>query len=211
MAAEEPILGAAAPPDTQQLEELVQRARQGDESVLPALRMLLDEQPDLWQQAGDLALQARAAWLALLAGPDLVLREAVERKLRELEAELSATEPTLLERLVIARVIAGWMQVEYVDAMYAQSRMAKATTGLLLDLQRRQESAQARYLAAVKMLATVRRLLGPTKPASEPTKRPVAENRRQRVSGPRRDRGRTTTGSSFDGHALFHQASHGTQ
>jgi hypothetical protein len=167
MAVAEPAGSAVDPPEPSQLEELVRRARRGDESVLPALRVLLDDQPGVWRQAGDLALQARAAWLALLAGPDLLLRERVERKLRELEAELCGAEPTPLERLVVARVLAGWLASECADVAFAQAKLAKASAGLLRDLQRRQDSAQSRYLAAVRMLATVR-LLRPKRTAGEP-------------------------------------------
>jgi hypothetical protein len=174
MASEYPKPSADESPAGQSLEELVRRARQGEQSVLPELRMLLDQQPNLWRQAGDLALQARAAWLALLAGPDLLLRESIERTLHKLEAELSGSASTALERLVVARVLAGWLQAEYADAACAQAKAAKASPGLLRDLQQRQESAQSRYLAAIRMLATIRRLLPSAKAASERIKKTQA-------------------------------------
>jgi hypothetical protein len=175
MTAEVPTPSADESSAGQTLEGLVQRARQGDKAVLPELRRLLDERPDLWQQAGDLALQARTVWLALLAGPDLLLRESIERTLHKLEAELSGSAPTALERLVVARVLAGWLQAEYADAACAQAKAAKASPGLLRDLQHRQESAQARYLAAIRMLATIRRLLPAAKAGSERIKKTQAQ------------------------------------
>src|SRR5262249_26961279 len=82
------------PPPTQDpaarahLESLVQRAQQGDECVLPELRQVLDAHPELWQRCGDLALQAQTAWLQLISGKDLLLREAVQRKLDQMKEEL---------------------------------------------------------------------------------------------------------------------------
>src|SRR5947199_50559 len=64
---------AAPDPDGEErvrLEALVQRAQQGDEGALTELRQVLDAHPEFWQGYGDLALQAQAAWLHLIAGPN---------------------------------------------------------------------------------------------------------------------------------------------
>src|SRR3954470_106493 len=87
------------------LEELVRRAQQGDQSVLPELRRALDVDPSIWQQYGDLALLTEAAWLRLVAGPDLLLHESLRRKLDELRAELGAPAASPLGRLLIERII----------------------------------------------------------------------------------------------------------
>ena len=59
--------------------------------------------------------------------------------------------------LLVERVAAGWLQTAYADAAAAQAR----TRGLvqLEQQQRRQERAQKGYLAAIRTLATVRKLL----------------------------------------------------
>jgi hypothetical protein len=145
----------------ERLRELVARAQAGDASVLPALREALDADPSLWQRCGDLAAQAQAAWLQLLAGHDLFLHESVQRKLEALRLELAGPDPSPLERLVVERILAGWLQVHYADSSYAQARGPQAAPAVLREMQRRQESAQRRYLAAVKQLALIRRLLRP--------------------------------------------------
>jgi hypothetical protein len=140
----------------------VQRAQQGDASALPELRRALDEQPELWRRCGDLAAQAEAAWLRLAAGPDLLLRESLARKLEELKSELGGPDPSPLERLLVGRVASLWLQVHYADTVYAQTRGPVATPALLRELQRRQDSAERRDQAAIKQLALVRKLLRPS-------------------------------------------------
>src|SRR4051794_11445512 len=90
-------------PDTEireRLQRLGRRAEQGDGTALPELRAALDANPWVWDRYGDLAQQSQAAWLRLIAGPDLLLRESVERKAAQLRAELAGPEPSPLERLL---------------------------------------------------------------------------------------------------------------
>ncbi len=143
------------------LRRLVERAQAGDQGVLPELRQALDAEPAVWRQYGDLAAQAQAAWLRLLAGPDLLLQESVERKLAELRAELAGPEPSRVEQLLVERVAACWLQTMYADALYAQAKGPEATPAVLRELMKRQESSQRRYLAAIRQLALVRKLLRP--------------------------------------------------
>ena len=142
----------------EQLQRLVQRAEQGDETVLGELRAALDVNPWVWQRFGDLGRQAEAAWLQLVAGKNLLLLEATQRKAAQLRAELAGPAPSRLERLLVERIVSCWLQTNYADSAYAQlpkgTNPAQHTEAL-----RRQDSAQQRYLQAVKSLATVRKLL----------------------------------------------------
>jgi hypothetical protein len=166
------------------LQQLVQRAQQGDDSVLPELRAALDENPQVWRECGDLGRQAQAAWLHLLSGQDLLLRESVQRKVEEMRAELSGHSPMPLEMLLVERVLAGWLQCHYADALAAQARGPEATAGVRQELMKRQESSQKRYLSALKQLALVRKF----KPALSPLEamRPVNEGPASRRAGPSR-------------------------
>jgi hypothetical protein len=157
------------------LQQLVRRAENGDQTVLPELRQVLEQHPELWQRYGDLARQAQAAWLQLIAGPNLLLREAVERKAEELGAELAGHEPSPLERLLVERIVACWVQTQYADAAYAQFQgpsPAQHTAAL-----KRQAGAQHRYLYAIRTLATVRKLLRRAPSPVDLALRPMAENR----------------------------------
>jgi hypothetical protein len=148
-------------PNPDRLRQLEQRARQGDASALPELRQALDDQPEVWRRCGDLATQAESAWLGLACGPDLLLRVALTRRLDELKQELAGLDPSPLEKLLVGRVAALWLQVHYADAVYAQAKGPTVTPALLRELQGRQESAERRYQAALKQLALVRKLLRP--------------------------------------------------
>jgi hypothetical protein len=166
----------------ERLQRLVQRAEQGDESVLGELRAALDVNPWVWQRYGDLAQQSQGAWLQLIAGRNLLLLESTQRKAAQLRAELAGPAPSPLERLLIERIVATWLQVHYSDASYAQLKgnsPAQHTAAL-----QRQNSAQQRYLQAVRALATVRKLL---RPAPAPVEIATRLGSQERVSACRRD------------------------
>ena len=152
---------ARRPHDVDRLAELVQRAQQGDTSVIPALRDALEAAPSVWREYGDLAAQAQEAWLQLLSGTDYMLAESVRLKLSALRQELGAEGASPLEKLLIERVAACWLQVMYSDALYAQAKGPQSTASVRQELMKRQESSQRRYLAAIKQLALVRKLLKP--------------------------------------------------
>jgi len=145
------------PPAAADLARLLEAARRGDPAALPALRTFLDENPAVWRHAGDLAAHAERAWVELAAGPDLMARELLTRQLAALKAELAGPAPTPLERLLVERVAATWLQANYADAVVALARdVSVKQAELALE---RQDRAHRRHLAAVAALATVRRLL----------------------------------------------------
>ena len=149
----------AGRPYTEEMRQVLERAQQGDRSVLPRLRELLDERPELWREAGDLAAHAREAMLNLAAGGSLLLREAVARKMAELEGELAGPQPSPVERLLAGRAALCWAQAHLADLDALQKGRAGGAQDA--QAQRRQNAAQARYLAALKQLVLVRKLLTP--------------------------------------------------
>jgi hypothetical protein len=164
------------------LRRLVQRAEEGDQAALPELRVALDANPWCWERYGDLGRQAQAAWLELLAGSNLMLHESTRRKAEQLRSELGGHEPSPLERLLVERVVSCWLQSSYADIAYAQLKgngPAQHTAAL-----RRQNSAQHRYLQAVRALATVRRLL---RLAPAPVEIATRLGSQERVPAGRRD------------------------
>jgi hypothetical protein len=173
-------VAALDPEALAQLHELLQRAEGGDPTVLGELRQALDAHPELWPRYGDLGLQVEAAWLALLAGPNLVLREAVQRQVEALKAGLrGAGSVTLLEQLLVQQVAACWLQTQYADAAAASLR--EASPAVQREVERRQSGAQRRYLQALRTLATTRRLLRPA-----PTRGKEAPRHGEQVPPPRR-------------------------
>jgi hypothetical protein len=163
------------------LAQLLTRAEQGDQTVLPALRAVLDASPALWRHYGDLALQAEAALGVLAAGKNLLLGESLQRKLAAMKEELAGKSPSPLERLLVERVTATWLQTNYYDALVAQNKGASDTQSRRL--QGLQDAAHRRHLTALRALATVRKLLTPA-----PSPIEVASRLDRTAAGARRDR-----------------------
>jgi hypothetical protein len=145
----------------EEVARLFERARNGDATVLPQLRRVLNESPETWQYYGDLAAQARASWVQLAAGQNLLLDECLTRKAADLQKELAGATPSPLERLLVDRVVVCWLQVSFYDSLVAQTR--EYTPAKARMLQQQHDGAQRRYLTAMKTLATVRKLLTPAR------------------------------------------------
>lgn len=143
---------------------LVEKARHGDETALAELKSHLKDRPQDWQQlcliVGDLASLAERSLIKAAAGHDLLVKDAIRVKLDHMEAEFLGPAPTPLERLLGQRIRACWLQLSYAEGIYAQMGDLTLTEGEYF--QRRMDRVQRRYLAAIKALAQVRRLLGPS-------------------------------------------------
>jgi hypothetical protein len=146
-------------PTMAKMRDLIARAQAGDRSAVPDLRNLLDNTPEIWKQAGDLAAQAEAAWKQMIAGPDLLLAESLDRQVAAMKGELSGPQPSPLEKLLVARIVACWLQLHHSEATY--TRMDGAPPALHLAAQKRIGMSQTRYLQAIRTLATVRKLIQP--------------------------------------------------
>ena len=138
------------------LQQLSAQAQTSDEDARRELQDLLDEHPEIWKEAGDLAAFAQSSWLRLIAGHNELFGDSLRRKAEEFRRELAGPQPGVLERLLVERVVACWLPLHYYEALAAQPgelpvRQAKF-------VQERLNLAQRRYIAAVKALATVRRL-----------------------------------------------------
>lgn len=142
--------------------QLIRRAEGGDAAALAEVRNLAHTTlPDLWEAYGNIAQNAERTLVSVAAGENALTKEAITAKLESLRAELSGPNPTPLERLLVERVVLCWLQVNYEDAIDANGLKKSVTWKQSLNQQRRAETAQRRLLAAVKALATVRRLALP--------------------------------------------------
>ncbi len=146
--------------ELREFEDVCRRARKGDASTLPALRKLLASPSTVDLLGGNLAANAEQSFVRALAGEDLAFREALTRKLELMRAELAGPDPTPVERLLVERVAACWLQVQDADARYAQGQK-DLTFAQGEYYQKRQDRAHKRYLSAVRTLALVRKLAVP--------------------------------------------------
>jgi hypothetical protein len=150
----------AIPTGADDLRKFLKRAQTGDETTLPVLRKILQDSATVDRFGGDLARQAELSLIDNAAGKNLAFREAMTRKLQLLRAELAGPDPTPVERLLVERVVACWLQVQDADIRYAQSQKdCTLTQGDYY--QRRMDRAHKRYLSALKTLAVVRKVALP--------------------------------------------------
>jgi hypothetical protein len=156
---------AIAPPskalqkrETPDILTLVRRAEAGEKAAIAAVRPMINDAPGDWELAANLATRAENALVNVAAGKDEIMKEALRRKLATLKEELGGE--TSLERLLGERVVACWLNVYYIDALYA-NRLNNITWAESDYFQRRQQHAHRLYLSAIRTLAQVRRLLAP--------------------------------------------------
>ena len=141
--------------------ELIARAERGDPEALAEVQRLFDESPGAWTIFGDLAANTQRSWIRAIAGQDELLREAVERYLEQMRAEIAGPSPTPLERLLVDRIATCWLALQHAETAYAQNlRRLDSDQGEYY--QRRIDRAQRRYLDAIRSLVLIRRMLLPT-------------------------------------------------
>ena len=143
------------------LTRLLGPAQGGDAKALAELRPLVDK-ADLWGAIGDLTRRVEESWLEAMTGRDQLVREAYERRADELRRELLAAGDSPLERLLVDRVVACWLQAGHADTAHASLlKQDSYTYREAAYRQDRQDRAHTRFLKAVRALASVRRLLVP--------------------------------------------------
>jgi hypothetical protein len=142
-----------------ELRALIVRVRDGDEGAVPRLREILRGAPGLARRFVDPAIQAERSIIKSFAGGDggLVVREALPRTLEAFRAELGGESPSALERLLVERIAATWLQVHYFETLYAQN-MDEMTIPQSEFHQKRIDRAHRRHLSAIKTLVQIRKM-----------------------------------------------------
>lgn len=140
-----------------QIARLMDKAERGDKKAMAELKPLLAATPEALDVYGELAQNSQRSLVTNIAGDNLLFQEGVLRKLGILRSELSGANPSILETLLIERILTCWLEVQYYDTLYAQN-MRELTLRQGDYHQRRQDRAHTRFLSAVKSLAVIRRL-----------------------------------------------------
>ena len=139
------------------LKALVKRADKGDVLALSAVREYCEAHPELWEKLGNVAAISQQL-LVSTCFPDSLDRAAIGKKLEALRKDLAGLSPTPIEQLLVERIVACWLQVNYADGIYVIAMKDRIGIRSLEFHQRRQESTHRRFLSAVRTLALVRRL-----------------------------------------------------
>jgi hypothetical protein len=153
---ESPPLERAA--ELKELKALIVRVQDGDERAVPRLREILREAPELARKFVDPAVQTERSMIETYAGRDgLVVRETLPHTLKALRTQLEGESPSPLERLLVERIAATWLQLHYFETLYAQN-MDKLSIARSEFHQKRIDRAHRRHLSAVKTLAQIRKM-----------------------------------------------------
>lgn len=150
------------------VEEIIVRAKRGDASVVPHLRELLARYPAVWQRYGDLAANVELSWIALAGGNDLLMRESTALYAAKLRAELTRPSAPPVEKLLVERAVATWLQLQYFSGVEAADLDKEASPKLLEYRGKRQAQAQRMHEKALAALLVVQKLL-PTPAVLTPT------------------------------------------
>jgi hypothetical protein len=140
------------------VDHLARRANYGDGQAADRLRQIIRANPDIWQNVGDLAMHAERCLIEMIARGNVVLEESVRLQVDKLRKSLlaEATSATL-ERLLIEHVVVSWLEVEFTRVAALQPQQFQQDNRFW---SQRHERADARYMSAIRELATVRGLLG---------------------------------------------------
>jgi hypothetical protein len=141
--------------------DIVQHAKADEPGALGAIRQAVAQYPGV-KACADVAYQAEASWINLVSDSSLFFKETLEERLAKLRKDLLGPSASPIERLLVERIVICWMQVNHADWRAADmERHGYSSFEQAVYFQERQGRAQRRYLAAVKALAQVRKLLVP--------------------------------------------------
>jgi hypothetical protein len=154
---ESTILESAAA--VKELKDLIVRVRDGDEGAVPRMREIFCQAPELARRFVDPAIQAERSIIESFAVGDggLMVQEALPHTLKALRVELGGVSPSPLERLLVERIVATWLQLHYFETLYAQNM-----DDLIISQgeyhQKRIDRAHRRHLSAIKTLTQIRKM-----------------------------------------------------
>jgi hypothetical protein len=132
------------------LRDLVERADKGEEETVPAIRKILDENPDLaWRLRNIGKLAERLLLSKISRDEDLAAKEAMEHQLESMRLEIAGENPAPLEILLAERIVATWLQVQLFEGLYV-SGIGKHTLSQGNYYQKRLDRAHTNHLSAIR-------------------------------------------------------------
>ena len=154
----------------EELRELSARAEAGDTEARKELKQKLRESsPAVIARASDVGRKAQHVLIETASGGSPLTKLALSGRLDMMRSEIAGENPTPLEVLLTERVVSCWMLVELFDALMAgqlnKDNEHRTTISYTLKMLKWQESANRRYLAAIRELARVRKVQATAPPA----------------------------------------------
>ncbi|QDU01958.1 hypothetical protein V6x_16410 [Gimesia chilikensis] len=139
------------------LESVIIKANAGNLDALRLLRKFLDQQPQIWDEVGDVAKIAEKAWITLIANGDTLIQESLQKKLAALKQEIQGDSDHILGQMLADVIRATWLEMHYLMSVDADA--TNRTAGQSTLMIKRLESAQRRYTSAIKQYCQIKKLL----------------------------------------------------
>jgi hypothetical protein len=141
---------------------VLDRARAGDHSVMPKLRILLRPSGN-GNGCGERYIRSQAtivreALAKRMSGKSLLVRESFIVQAETMAAEIAGPGATVVERLLADQIATSHLHLTLMELLNCDN--SQGDIRVVLAYQRLLTLAQKRYLAAVNMLARVRKLPG---------------------------------------------------
>ena len=147
-----------------ELRSLSQRVEDGDRSARKELREALRKSaPEVISRASDIGSRGRWVLIKTIAR-DPLTEEALVARLDLMRAEVAGPEPSPLEVLLTERICSLWLLIEVLEMLVSVQllgdlpRERRTPMSFLQHVFKWQESANRRFLSAIRELARVRRL-----------------------------------------------------
>jgi hypothetical protein len=150
------------------LRQLSDLAQRGDRAAAAELGRILDRNPDIWHELGDLNTAIRNAWAKRTTAGDALRSECVLRRVEAIEARLSRPDAPQLERLLVKRVGAAYLvlQLAEIEAAAAANIGGPVAGRNRRDTLARLAVAERTFQGAVKALSLHQTM---TRPRPSPT------------------------------------------
>ena len=139
------------------LRDLVGKADKGDDKVVPAIREILDETPDLAWDLRNIGKMSERLLIKEMTGDDLLAKEMMEHQLESMRSEIAGQDSSPLELLLVERIVATWLQVQLFESLYA-TNLGKHTLAQGNYYQKRLDRTHRNHLSAIRTLAQIRKM-----------------------------------------------------
>ena len=132
------------------------RANRGDVRAQSVLTILLDGRPDICSELGDMAKHAERSLIETITQNDWVVSRAIKLQAAKLRKSFSRPGQTPLEDLAVQRIVACWLQLQFVESKVSQ---ANGELERAKFWSHRQNQAHRLYEAAERSLVLLRSIV----------------------------------------------------
>jgi len=148
-----------------ELRTLSKRVEDGDKSAREELRKALRESaPEVIRRASDIGRRGQWVLIETIAANDPLTEEALMARLDLMRTDIAGPDPSPLEVLLTERICSLWLLIEALEMLVSVQLLAdlpreqRTPMSFLQHVFKWQESANRRFLSAIRELARVRKL-----------------------------------------------------